>query len=172
MALQGRNKLAPFGLFRKKKEEPQPTQEKPTAQQPTPEQKPEPEEPITHEPVAEQKPVTEAPQTPIPTPPTEQPKTYLKAMPLRELADLDPVKDEVRNGNIIILRITPLASKSIDDVKKAVDDLYTFASSVHGDIARLGEERIVITPEKIRIWREKTPAQQTENMASPVPTAA
>jgi SepF-like predicted cell division protein (DUF552 family) len=40
----------------------------------------------------------------------------LKAMPLRDLSDLDAVKSEVRSGNILILRITPLANKSVDDV--------------------------------------------------------
>ena len=84
-------------------------------------------------------------------------KTYLKAMPLRNLSDLDTIKNEVKNGNILILRITPLASKSIEDVKHAVNELYEFAESIGGDIARLGEERVVICPPNIRIWREKTP---------------
>jgi SepF-like predicted cell division protein (DUF552 family) len=96
-----------------------------------------------------------------------QGKTFLKAMPLRDLADLDAVKSEVRSGNILILRITPLASKSVEDVKRAVNELCEFAESVGGDIARLGEERIVICPPNVKIWREKTP------MASePIPTAA
>lgn len=86
-------------------------------------------------------------------------KTYLKAMPLRELSDLELVKDEVKSGNIVILRVTPLASKSIEEVKQAVDQLYEFAGSINGDIARLGEERIVICPDTVRIWREKTPVQ-------------
>jgi SepF-like predicted cell division protein (DUF552 family) len=94
-------------------------------------------------------------------------KTYLRAMPLRDLSDLENVKTEVANGNIVILKITPLANKSIQDVSKAVNDLYAFAESIGGDIARLGEERIVICPPKIRIWREKTPAQN-----DPLPTAA
>ena len=44
-------------------------------------------------------------------------KTYLKAMPLKELSDLENIKKEVKNGNIIIFRVTPLATKSIEDVK-------------------------------------------------------
>jgi SepF-like predicted cell division protein (DUF552 family) len=80
---------------------------------------------------------------------------------------LETVKTEVKNGNIIILRITPLASKSIEDVKQAVNQLYEFAESINGDIARLGDERVVICPDKIRIWREKTPVQN-----EPIPTAA
>ena len=94
-------------------------------------------------------------------------KTYLKAMPLRDLSDLEAIKSEVKNGNILILRITPLASKSIEDVKHAVNELYEFAESISGDIARLGEERVVICPQNIRIWREKR--QVTDK---PLPTAA
>jgi SepF-like predicted cell division protein (DUF552 family) len=94
-------------------------------------------------------------------------KTYLKAMPLRDLSDLEEIKNEVKKGNVLILRITPLASKSIEDVKQAVNELYEFAESIGGDIARLGEERVVICPQNIRIWREK---KQVSN--KPLPTAA
>ena len=105
-----------------------------------------------------------------PAAPEQTSKTYLKAMPLKDLADVENVKNEVRNGNIIILRITPLAGKSIEDVKTAVNDLFAFAEEVQGDIARLGEERVVICPKTIRIWREKTPAPVRDNQ--PLPTAA
>jgi SepF-like predicted cell division protein (DUF552 family) len=94
-------------------------------------------------------------------------KKCLKALPLRDIADLEVIKNEVTKGNILILRITPLASKSIDDVKHAVNELYEFAESIGGDIARLGEERVVICPPDIRIWREKKPVSN-----EPLPTAA
>jgi SepF-like predicted cell division protein (DUF552 family) len=97
-------------------------------------------------------------------------KTYLKAIPLKDLSDIETVKNEVLNGNIIILRITPLAGKSIEDVKTAVNELFAFAEQIQGDIARLGEERVVICPKPIRIWREKTPAPVANK--GPLPTAA
>jgi SepF-like predicted cell division protein (DUF552 family) len=97
----------------------------------------------------------------------EASKTYLKALPLRDLSDLDMVKNEVNSGNILILRITPLATKSIEDVKRAVNELTEYATSVGGDIARLGEERVVICPPNVKIWREKTPISN-----EPIPTAA
>jgi len=87
---------------------------------------------------------------------------YLKAMPLRSLSDLDTIKHEVKSGNILILKITPLASKSIKDIKKAVNELCEFIRTVDGDIARLGEERIVITPSAVKIWREKTVSPQEQ----------
>jgi SepF-like predicted cell division protein (DUF552 family) len=94
-------------------------------------------------------------------------KTYLKALPLRDLSDLAGVKEEVKAGNILILRITPLASKSVDDVKRAINELCEFVESVGGDIARLGEERVVVCPANVKIWREKATVSN-----EPIPTAA
>ncbi len=187
----------PFNLFHKKKQpEPEtpavPPQEEPPQEavstqppeQPAPEpavpvetpvqesvastvsdepQPPEPEPPVIAPPPVEQK-----PETPVSAEPAN--KTYLKAMPLKELSDIEKVKTEVKNGNIIILRVTPLASKSIEDVKSAVNELFQFAESTGGDIARLGEERVVVCPKSIRIWREKTPAPVSNSQ--PLPTAA
>jgi len=94
-------------------------------------------------------------------------KTFLKAMPLRDLSDLDTVKNEVRSGNILILRITPLANKSVEDVKRAVNELCEFVESLGGDIARLGEERVVVCPPSVKIWREKA-----QVASEPISTAA
>jgi len=83
-------------------------------------------------------------------------KIFIKARVLQSLEDLDDVKNEVSAGNIIILRLGPLAKKSADDVKRAVSELCDFAQQIGGDIARLGEERVVVTPSFVGIWREKT----------------
>jgi len=103
---------------------------------------------------------TEASTTSLP------PKVYLKAMPLRGLEDVDVIKQEVKSGNILVIRVTPLAKKSIEDVKRAVNELSEFVQSVEGDIARLGEERVVVTPSFVRIWRGKATSGEE------VPTAA
>ena len=95
-----------------------------------------------------------------------QKKAYLKAMPLRSLADVEVIKHELSLGNIIILKITPLARKSIEDIKKAVNELSGFTQSIGGDIASLGEERVVIVPNFIRIWRQGT------DVSNKAPTAA
>jgi hypothetical protein len=83
------------------------------------------------------------------------PKVYLKALPLRTLDDVKVVKREVKSGNILILKVSPLARKSVEDVKRAVSELCDFIQLIGGDIARLGEERVVLTPSFVRIWREK-----------------
>jgi SepF-like predicted cell division protein (DUF552 family) len=77
----------------------------------------------------------------------------LKALQLRNAEDLQRIQQDVANRTIIILRVTPLAQKSVEDLKTVVEQLYEFVTSIGGDIARLGEERIVITPPGVRIWR-------------------
>ena len=77
----------------------------------------------------------------------------LKALQLRSAEDLRSIQEDVAKRTIVILRVTPLAQKSVEDLKTVVEQLYEFATSIGGDIARLGEERIVITPPGVRIWR-------------------
>jgi SepF-like predicted cell division protein (DUF552 family) len=83
-------------------------------------------------------------------------KKYLKAFVLHSLQDLDTIESEVESGNIMIVRVGPLAEKSLEDVKLAVSKMNRFTEKIGGDIARLGEERIVITPSYIKIWRKKS----------------
>lgn len=82
-------------------------------------------------------------------------KVYLKALPLRTLEDVEVIKREVESGNILIINWSPLARKSVEDVKRAVNQLEEFTKSVGGDIARLGEERLVMVPSFITIARPK-----------------
>lgn len=87
----------------------------------------------------------------------QQQAVYVKAVALRELADVAKLQSEVRLGNILIVRIAPLAKKSVEDTKKAINQLCDCVKEIGGDIARLGEERIVITPSTIKIWRSEHP---------------
>jgi SepF-like predicted cell division protein (DUF552 family) len=80
---------------------------------------------------------------------------YIKAIPLRAYEDIDIIKAEVRAGNIVICNVAPLAKTSIEDVKRGINELNEYARHIDGDIARLGEERVIITPKKVQIWRNK-----------------
>lgn len=77
----------------------------------------------------------------------------LKALALRSIEDIPKIQEDVTNQTIVILKVTPLAQKSLDELKLSVEQLYEFTTSVGGDIARLGDERVVITPPGVRIWR-------------------
>jgi SepF-like predicted cell division protein (DUF552 family) len=77
----------------------------------------------------------------------------LKALALRSIEDIPKIQEDVTKRTIIILKVTPLAQKSVDELKSSVEQLYEFATSIGGDIARLGDERVVITPPGVKIWR-------------------
>jgi SepF-like predicted cell division protein (DUF552 family) len=82
-----------------------------------------------------------------------EPQVYLKAITLRDPVEVQLIKEDLKKQMIVIIRVTPLAQKSVDELRRVIDDLYKFVQSAGGDIARLGEERVVITPSKVKIWR-------------------
>jgi hypothetical protein len=54
---------------------------------------------------------------------------------------------------VLILRVTPLAQKDVKKLRKMVEELYVIARDSNADIARLGEERIIVTPPNVKIWK-------------------
>jgi hypothetical protein len=85
--------------------------------------------------------------------PSIQHPIYVKAFPLRESTDVPRIKAEIIEGNILIVKITPIAKRSVEETKSAISELVDFVKSIQGDIARLGEERIVIAPPTVKVWR-------------------
>jgi hypothetical protein len=85
--------------------------------------------------------------------PSIQNPIYVKAYPLRDPTDVPRIKAEIIEGNILIVKITPIAKRSVEETKSAISELVEFVKSIQGDIARLGEERIVMTPPTVKVWR-------------------
>lgn len=77
----------------------------------------------------------------------------LKAISLHSIEEIPKIQDEFRNKTILILKMTPLRQKSLEELATAVQQLFEFATSMGGDIARLGDERVVMTPPGVKIWR-------------------
>jgi SepF-like predicted cell division protein (DUF552 family) len=90
---------------------------------------------------------------------------YVRAMPLNHLKDLDLIEHVLSAGNVLIIKITPIAKRSVEETKIAIKQLTDFAKREGGDIARLGEERVVLTPPGIRIWRDKEEAPGNSSTA-------
>ena len=79
--------------------------------------------------------------------------TYLKAITIRDPSDVHTIKEDIKKNMILILRVTPLAQKDVDKLRKVVEELYAIAKNSNADIARLGEERIIVTPPGVKIWK-------------------
>jgi len=88
--------------------------------------------------------------------PSIQHPIYVKAYPLRDPTDVPRIKAEIIEGNILIVKITPIAKRSVEETKSAISELVEFVKSIQGDIARLGEERIVMTPPTVKVWRGRS----------------
>ena len=79
--------------------------------------------------------------------------TYLKALTIRDPSDIHGIKEDIKKGMILILRVTPLAQKNVEKLRKVVEELYVIARDSNSDIARLGDERIIVTPQGVKIWK-------------------
>ena len=84
---------------------------------------------------------------------TAKAPTYLKAITLRDVSDVHAIKEDIKKGMILVLRVTPLAQKNVDELRKVVEEIYAIAKTHDADIARLGEERIIVTPPGVKIWK-------------------
>jgi SepF-like predicted cell division protein (DUF552 family) len=62
--------------------------------------------------------------------------TFLKAITIRDISDVHSIKEDIKKGMILIL-----------------EELYSIAKAANAEIARLGEERIIIAPSSIKIWK-------------------
>ncbi len=80
-------------------------------------------------------------------------ETYVKAITIRDPSDIHTIKEDVKKGMILILRVTPLAQKDVEKLRNVVEELYVIARDSNADIARLGDERIVVTPQGVKIWK-------------------
>ncbi len=87
---------------------------------------------------------------------TEEPATmYIKIATIADLKDTPRVKDEVYNGNIVIVDIGRLKMDKVT-FERVLKDLRDVAKDVNGDIVGLGEQKyVVITPMSVKVSREK-----------------
>jgi len=79
--------------------------------------------------------------------------TYIKAITIRDSSDIHTITEDIKKGMVLILRVTPLAQKDVIKLRKMVEELYVIARDSNADIARLGEERIIVTPPNVKIWK-------------------
>jgi hypothetical protein len=79
----------------------------------------------------------------------------VKIATVGDIKDSPRVKDEIYNGNIVIVDIAKLKADKIM-YERVLKDLKEVAKDVNGDIIGLGDQRyVVITPNSVKISRDK-----------------
>ncbi|MFX0096461.1 MAG: cell division protein SepF [Candidatus Hodarchaeota archaeon] len=87
---------------------------------------------------------------------------YIKSISLYGLDDVPAIANELEEGNILVLNVSPLVHKgdsATNELKRTVDRLRGLCRSLRGDIAQLGDNYIIVTPSFVRIWRRKKPKE-------------
>lgn len=83
------------------------------------------------------------------------PALLVKIATVGDIKDTPRVKDEVYNGNIVIVDISRLKMDKIS-YERVLKDLKEVAKDVNGDIIGLGDQRyVVLTPMSVKISRDK-----------------
>ncbi len=80
--------------------------------------------------------------------------TLIKIAEVHRYEDVRDVTEEVYDGNILLVDVESIAG-SEDSLKRVQSELKAVASEVSGDIARVGNNFIAVTPEGIGIDRNK-----------------
>jgi len=79
---------------------------------------------------------------------------YVKPVALETEADATIVQEELNNGNIILLNVAPM-SRQVAKLKHVMANLKVFVSGINGDIARIDEEKVLLTPARIKIVKKR-----------------
>ncbi|MFA5330956.1 MAG: cell division protein SepF [Methanoregula sp.] len=83
------------------------------------------------------------------------PALLVKIATVGDIKDTPRIKDEVYNGNIVIVDISRLKMDKIS-YERVLKDLKEVAKDVNGDIIGLGDQRyVVLTPMSVKISRDK-----------------
>jgi SepF-like predicted cell division protein (DUF552 family) len=83
------------------------------------------------------------------------PALLVKIATVGDIKESPRIKDEVYNGNIVIVDIGRLKMDKVM-YERVLKDLKEVAKDVNGDIIGLGDQRyVVITPNSVKISRDK-----------------
>lgn len=83
----------------------------------------------------------------------EEADTWVDSMTLEKIDDVQNVMGQIREGNIVLVDIEPLYKKNNVKLRQSISELKGTVSDLNGDIARLSEEKVLVTPAGIKIKR-------------------
>ena len=82
----------------------------------------------------------------------ESSKIYIMSVMFKKFDDVYIIEEELKRGNIVIVNISRFMTPSkIAELKQILTVLKKMVSRLGGDIARLGNQRIILTPSFVEI---------------------
>ncbi|MDD4250823.1 MAG: cell division protein SepF [Candidatus ainarchaeum sp.] len=80
---------------------------------------------------------------------------FVKPMDLVVDADVDAIMNEVKNGNIALVNISELSKRNVVKLKELIGLLKSKIKAIDGDIARISQGRVLVTPSRVKIIKRK-----------------
>ncbi|MFA5107996.1 MAG: cell division protein SepF [Candidatus Micrarchaeia archaeon] len=79
---------------------------------------------------------------------------YVKPIALESESDINVIMDELKQKNIVLLNVTHM-KRNTAKLKMIVDNIKAHVSKINGDIARIDEDKILLTPAKVKIVKTR-----------------
>ncbi|VVB71458.1 Cell division protein SepF [uncultured archaeon] len=79
---------------------------------------------------------------------------YVKPIKLQTDEDLKIIEEELSNKNIILLNISPVSRNPVK-LKAYIGNIKNFVTRINGDLARLDEDKLLITPMNVKIVKKR-----------------
>ncbi|HIH20892.1 TPA: cell division protein SepF [Candidatus Micrarchaeota archaeon] len=79
---------------------------------------------------------------------------YVKPIALQRETDVSIVEEELKSRNLVLLNIAPIAKNSTK-LKEVIAKLKSFTVEQNGDIARIDEDKILLTPHNVKIVKRR-----------------
>lgn len=82
------------------------------------------------------------------------PRMYIRIAELTGLEQLPDLKKEVYSGNALLIDISNTKRDKLT-LERSIKELKQVIEDIHGDIAGIGEDQILVTPKNVKIDRTK-----------------
>ena len=79
---------------------------------------------------------------------------YVKPIALESENDVSVIMEELKARNIILLNVSPM-SKQPNKLKQTIDNIKSYITKINGDIARIDTDKILLTPSKVKIVKNR-----------------
>ena len=79
---------------------------------------------------------------------------WVRTLDLENVDNVGTIQKELKKGNIVILNIEPLFKKNQIKLRQAVSEVKGVINDINGDIARLSEHKLILTPTAVKISKK------------------
>jgi uncharacterized protein len=85
----------------------------------------------------------------------EDADAFVKPLDLIVDADVSAIVNEAKVGNIVLVNIADLAKRNGLKLKEYIGQIKVEIKAIDGDIARISQGRVLVTPSKVKIVKKK-----------------